>query len=121
MPIRPRFALPLLAPLALTATTVLAGQAQGTIDGHAVDVRLDCSGWQGPFLSAASTDADVTFNATLYKGMNKLAVTYKTAQKRYQLLFPLDSASATLKVTDTFRDAASGDSYEASLSLDCSG
>ncbi|SEL52325.1 hypothetical protein [Halomonas daqiaonensis] len=106
----------------LVADPAFAGRASGTIDGHDVDVELDCSGWQGAMMSATSTgpDADLLFDAMLFVEMNRLAITYKPEEKRYQLLFGIEEPGEKLEVASTFSNKATGDRYEAELSLDCS-
>lgn len=112
----------LVAAVPLAAEPTFAGRASGIIDGHPIDIELDCSGWQGQYMSATSAgpDKNLHFDATLFVDQNRFAVTYKPGEKRYQLLFGVDGPSEQLEVASTFRNNKTGESYEAELSLDCS-
>lgn len=72
-------------------------------------------------MSATTTgaDANVHLDVTLFTGQGRLAVTYKPADKRYQLLFPVDGPAETLEVSSTFSNRDTEDSYEARVSVDC--
>lgn len=109
------------ATFVLTAYPALAGRATGTVDGYTFDVALDCSGWEGEYMSATTTGADVNvhLDVTLFTGQGRLAVTYKPADRRYQLLFRVDGPAETLEVSGTFSNRETGESYDAQVSVDC--
>lgn len=105
----------------LTAHPAFAGRAVGTVDGNAFDLELDCSSWEGEYMSATTTGADVNvhLDVTLFTGQGRLAVTYKPADKRYQLLFPVDGPAEALEVSRTFSNRETGTSYDAQVLVDC--
>lgn len=105
-----------LAPLAAIASD---GQASGTIDGRTVDIALDCSDWQDGSTATARAADGSAFEAARLSYNDSLAVTWGTDGKTYQLMFGDVAFAPSLTTASSFRNPATGDSYDAEISIDC--
>lgn len=103
------------------ATASDKGRASGTIDGQSLDLAIDCSNWgDDAYPSVSAVDQNAIFDGTRFPD-GKFALTWKPGDHRYQLLFSEVEARESIELRESFKSKKLGRSFDAQLTIDCTG